>query len=1031
MDAWKQTLRFIKFIQPAMATALAVLLLMTLLLGWISICGTSSLAGGAWCATIAGGVAVASLLERLIAHRTMLTLAASVLAVLSAVTGPVAYETCLRLGVGSGLPQIAIWLTAAIPAFVGSVAAGLLVSSAAPSGAARRLIGMVAGALLFGSHAWMSHSFGFTTAILASFVSWIAIHETATTADRRETRSAAWQRIWILQSLLSVAAGMGLVAGGMILHRVFAVSLITISASTVLAGITLLLAMLPILQLRKRPWMVWLCCMGLLAISPWCFTLLIGWNLHLRATTSTGIGMVFYHGLQLALWSVLTLMATNAGSQVVGGSERSASQARLALMCVGAAIACGLTEFAVGPNTIALAAISIIAGIPVGLLLQVPANSRSFHLLRLTGSVLAVAAIGAMVASPPDLSGPSRLLFTMRPLAAVHRGIDQEMIPETDAARMIASQESAEGTVTKWKTQADVVEIRVNGQQVSAVSTNTSTTPQPAAEILTCVLPLIVHPHPGTVMLLDDYSGVAVATCEEFPLHRIVVVKPGAISGTDSTTAKSVDERIHSLSSPPEMVIRNGSIAPVDVVISMVTDPVRGASLARLSQSWFQAASERLAPDGVYCQRIRLQHIGQGSLLRLLGRASAVFDKVAVVQLLPGEIALLASNSEVPLLDEGVLARMERQHVRRQLGRCGWDWCQLAALAIVDSADPIGLWTHNDLPAVADATTGLVGLRLGWETVRPSNHGVSIHQLLGPHQVRIAEAVPTGPAHDEFRRRISAYAQQVEIFTAFPDEPWIYRKSLKIEMQRNQRPPEEEIRDGQIHRHIHPLDEYRKSYFTTLGKLLQQVRSGTLSVSDMRKLSDYSVDYEPLISDFAHHELVQIHELAGHPSPTEEFKHRLHTVNYTQPGDYSIRTVVAALKQLTDQPELMANDADRFDQLNSLVQELILRWESRTSFESRSAVRMQRDVELSITTVQSALNQLEQLAGSAGKTRAAFLTRRHFVSAALIGPLRQYRDQVLAHRAKHGPLVSSIADIDVEPPGSKELPMLLDQPNTN
>jgi len=376
------------------------------------------------------------------------------------------------------------------------------------------------------------------------------------------------------------------------------------------------------------------------------------------------------------------------------------------------------------------------------------------------------------------------------------------------------------------------------------------------------------------------------------------------------------------------------------------------------------------------------------------------------------------------LLDKRVLDRMERQHVRRQLSRCGWDWCQLAALTIIDSSDPVGLWDHHDI--TDSSTAAAFDLRLGWEAARPVAHWQSVYQLLRPHQRRIAEAVPHGASHDEFRRRISSYAQQVEVLTAFPDEPWIYRKSLKSEMQRNPRPLKEVIRDGKMHRYPHPLDEHRKAYFTTLGALLQRTRSEKLVASDLTVLSDFALEYEPLISDFAHHELVRIYELVGHPSPKNEFQHRLHTVNFTHPGDYSIRTIVSALEQLTQHPQLVADNADRFDQLNSLVQLLIVRWESRTRFEPRSAIRMQRDVELSVQSAQAALTQMEELTADVGMTRDAFLSRRQFVTKALIGPLRDYKEHVLAHRAKHEPLIMSKEELSVD-----DVPMLMDLPMTN
>ncbi|MCH2203539.1 MAG: hypothetical protein MK102_16350, partial [Fuerstiella sp.] len=914
------------------------------------------------------------------------------------------------------------------PAAAGAVVCCLLFDFDSAGTARRRVIGCIAGTVMFVVHAWLPWSFASSAALLAACVSAVALQRPSNVSVPRKSHRTRAGYIEIMQALLNVAAGIGVVAGALILHRVFSVSLVAASAGIVCTGGALLLVKVPLLRLENRPWIVWAGCLTVVAVLPWCFSGAVNWNLYLRATISTGAEMVLWQGFQLSIWSGSILMAALAGCQAVGGERCLTPNIRPVSFCLGAAVAGLVSHLGIAPLWPVFTAIGVIAVAPATLLWRAPAISNRF---RVMGSLSAAAAVTGIMGASPDMAGPSRLLFSIRPIVAVHRGVSTEMIPETDTARMTESYDSAEGTVTKWRLHADVLETRLNGHSVGEVSTNTSTTPQPAAEVLTCVLPLVLHEHPGSVLLMGDYSGVALRTCQQFPLHRVTVIKPPAVRGHDTSDGTSENADTQVLLTAPEIVIRDTSVAPVDVLISVLADPLRSASLSRMSVSWFRAVSERLAADGVFCQRIRQQYIGRDSVLQLLGRVSEAFENVAMVRIGPGEIALLGSNSSLPLLDQGVLARMSRRHVQRELSRCGWDWCQLAALPIVDSADPIGLWEHHDLSTGSQTSPGALGLRLGWETVQSVNHVRNVHQLLAPHQMRIAEAVPTSPAHEEFRRRISAYAQQVEILTAFPDQPGVYRKSLRSEMQRNPRRPVEVIRDGKLHRLPHPLDEHRKAYVTTLGEVLEQVRSGQVPLSELRRLSEFSVDYEPLISDFVHHELVRIHELAEHPAPRMEFEHRLHTIHYTQPGDYSIRNVVAAMKQLTEQPELLAEDVDRFDHLNDLVQELILRWEARTQFEPPSAVRMQRDVELSIQVTQTALRQMEKIAAVAGKNRDAFLNRRHFVSKALIGPLRDYEQQVLAHRAKHESPVGSDKEQGEDALRDNEVPAMLDQALTN
>ena len=327
------------------------------------------------------------------------------------------------------------------------------------------------------------------------------------------------------------------------------------------------------------------------------------------------------------------------------------------------------------------------------------------------------------------------------------------------------------------------------------------------------------------------------------------------------------------------------------------------------------------------------------------------------------------------------------------------------------------------MPAPSMARRGTFGLRLGWEVVRPVNRAIGMAQMFAPHEIKIANAVGQGESYNEFTRRISAFVQQMEVLTAFPDEPWTYRRSLKSEMLRNSRPPVERKRNGKTDKDIHPLDQLRKDYVSTLDTLLKQVETGALQARELTRLPKKAGIYEPLISDMAHYEVVRIHELAEHPFPEDEFRHRLHTVYFTPSGDLSVRTVVGAIDQLIENPELINDNAERFDYLNTLVQQLIQRWGRRTSFSPRSARRTQRDVELSLRTARRAMEAMEPLKQSAGVSESEFTTRRRFVTQALIVPLRDYRDSVLAHRAKSEPTLTADSD-DIDDGFSLKMPDL-------
>ncbi|MFM7831552.1 MAG: hypothetical protein ACKPJD_07155, partial [Planctomycetaceae bacterium] len=94
---------------------------------------------------------------------------------------------------------------------------------------------------------------------------------------------------------------------------------------------------------------------------------------------------------------------------------------------------------------------------------------------------------------------------------------------------------------------------------------------------------------------------------------------------------------------------------------------------------------------------------------------------------------------------------------------------------------------------------------------------------------------------------------------------------------------------------------------------------------------------------------------------------------------------------------------------------LIERWEARTAWEPKSATRVQNDVDQSVRISNLALDQMQELASSAGVSNRDIQKRRRYINQALIVPLRDYRDQVLAHRMKNNPAAPDGEDPDDQP----------------
>ena len=627
-----------------------------------------------------------------------------------------------------------------------------------------------------------------------------------------------------------------------------------------------------------------------------------------------------------------------------------------------------------------------------------------------------------------DLATSSRILFSDRTMTAVHLGLDKELIAQSDASRLLQEVITSRGKLQVWRRSSQILEFRRDGRLLGQISSDSSLTPQPIQDILPAVLPLVVHRRPDRILVIGDDTGACLNACSRFPVQRIVAIRQcraltalvSEYSWSQSDVAPNDDPRVTIRHAEAPVAMCQLPEVQFDVLIACQPATLSASQATGLTADFYQAASLQLADDGVFCQRLPTGHLGPEMLTRIMGTIRSTFAHVIAVQTVSGEMAILASNAKEGLTGKHLLDRLQQSYVREEIATAGWDWSQVAILPMLDMNDPVGLFGKNAAEMVAILRADQLALQLPFRLQLRWDWSVQMQQAFGAYQIRIGEAVPMGESQQEIKRRLTALSQQVEILAGMPDEPWTYRRSLRVEMQRSSRPPKEVVSNGKIVRVAHPTDQFHQDYLLQLGQSLQRVLQGDHRLSAFARLVDFTEGYEPLVSLFAHYELVRLHELAGHPAPLEEFRHRLHTVYFTEASDASVRPVVAALLQLVEQPDLIANSPERYDQLNALVQKLIERWEARTAWEPRSASRVQNDVDRSVHAANRALELMEDLAASAGVQRDDFLKRRRFVNSALINPLRDYRDQVLAHRMKNAQAVPA-GDEDPD-----DLPLLVD-----
>lgn len=768
-----------------------------------------------------------------------------------------------------------------------------------------------------------------------------------------------------------------------------------------------------------------------LALLPVVFEQAAWMNLSLNSSESAPLFVLLLRSLQFAAFTTAAIVPAVCVSPEI----QKALSARTVIPSFGAGLVLAIAAVSQGVSPIVLLAAGILIHVATQTIQifaqnHVPSGARTrYSTIRpFALSVVSLACTLILILGSVDTSHTSSLLFSERTAAAVQRGVERELIEQSHANRLVVSVSTPSGEVTVWQRTGCELEFQRNGMSIGRISTDTNVSPQPAEEILPAVISLASHPHPSRVLLLGDDTGVSLRACTRFPIQEIVAVRADhkitelahRFTWSGQQLSPDQDERVQILHEPALVALRRRELKRFDVVIASGGGVNVPSAANQYTTEFYQAAHSRMTTDAVFCQRFRQTGLGPEPLKIAMATLMNVFVNVGVIQTMPGEILLLASDSKKGLIDPKLMSRLQRDHVRREIATSGWDWAQVAILPLLDARDPIGMFSH-ELPPQADSGTNCqLAMAIPFELQRRADKQSELHSAFGPHQQQVLAVIPSAEDREEVKRRMSALAQQLEILAGMPDEPWTYRKSLQMEMKQSPRPALESVKGGEITKVAHPLDLLRQQYFITLGKALKAASRGELNTMLISQLDTFTDKFEPLITHFAHYEIVRLHELANHPSPVEELHHRLHIVFFTSPSDASVRPVISAMEQLVNQPSLIADDQERYDMLNSLLQKMIERWEARTAWEPRSSIRVQNDVDMSVSVANRAMAQMEEVRDSGSADQTEFYRRRRFVNAALIGPLREYRDQVLAHRMK------SETPVEQNTEEANDLPLLID-----
>lgn len=634
---------------------------------------------------------------------------------------------------------------------------------------------------------------------------------------------------------------------------------------------------------------------------------------------------------------------------------------------------------------------------------------------RLSQATIAVAV--ALVAAAPIFSSSYRpdaaakTLFNTRVFMAYRSGIKPALLTALDEGRMIDIAEGSRGTLTVWKYGVHQLHLRENGMPKGAISSDPALFPQFAPELLQAALPLTLHERPERMLVLGLGSGEALSAGLLFPLQQIVCIEDDAalirlvrdVLRRESPGDPFDDDRLKIKHGDPVLTAGLGQ-GKFDVVVSVPDQPALGRTQASLCREYYLRAAQSLAADGVFCQRLQYIDLGPGPVRVLTQTLRSVFADLMAIEVAPGEMLLLATNSKQGLLRPKLVSRLQRMHVRQALAEVGLDWSVLLNLAALNSSS-LEQFAAGTALSVNTAATGRLACELPREVARWSAKLDEMQVATANKAGRILNWLPEEETGPDIVRRLAEIKGQQELMTQYADQYWAYRASVRNQLTNNQRSPIRQVSLKSESERVHPEDRRRLNYFSALGRA---VKSGT--ADDIRLITEFETPYDPLLSYFLHREVAELFSQSKERPPAEELRHRLHSTYFTSPRDGSVKNVVDALNLVQEHPEAEPDATRRWDTLNALLQSLQFRWEARIGVRPKEGQSVVNDIDQTIAAAERTFAVMDSLTAEAGLPAEQWSARKAVFGKSLIRPLQAYRADVLPHVLRSKVKKSATAD---------------------
>ncbi|MGA1791756.1 MAG: fused MFS/spermidine synthase [bacterium] len=201
-----------------------------------------------------------------------------------------------------------------------------------------------------------------------------------------------------------------------------------------------------------------------------------------------------------------------------------------------------------------------------------------------------------------------------------------------------------------------------------------SYTDMPTQELLAHV-PMLLHPHPQSVLVIGLASGVTLGSAGLYPVKNLdcVEISPEAVEASHYFDHVNY----HILTDPRvELIIEDGrnhlalTNRTYDVIISEPSNPWIAGISDLFTQEFFQLCRQRLNPEGVACVWLHAYNIADETFRSIVYTFNTVFPYFTIWESSLGVDYLLIGSCEKISLDYGTLLdRLRDEGLGNDLGR--------------------------------------------------------------------------------------------------------------------------------------------------------------------------------------------------------------------------------------------------------------------------------------------------------------------------------------------------------------------------